>query len=86
MYIDFLGLHCDESFILTVVGINISSALWNLHHLLPMIIIVGLHMFIKLSKCFLNAVNEPSQITKEIIIFDGELVCCGHAYMIWSWK
>ncbi len=36
--------------------------------------IVVLHMFIKLGKCFLNAVNEPSQIMKEIIIFDGELV------------
>jgi hypothetical protein len=31
-------------------------------------------MFIKLGKCFLNAVNEPSEIMKDIIIFDGELV------------
>ncbi len=29
MYIDFRGLHCDESFILAMVGIDILFALWN---------------------------------------------------------
>ncbi len=29
MYIDFLGLHCDESFILAMARINILFALWT---------------------------------------------------------